>query len=316
MRIAKSSFFLCLIILMSFILPRLIPGSPLFLYDSDVHALNSVMSEETFVIFSDYYNVDKGIFDQFFTYLGQLMRLDFGYSFYFRAPVSDIILGRAKWTLLLSGISLCISSIIGICFGLNISIKQNMKREKKWMQFFTITQAFPVFIIAIIAQILFCFKLNIFPSSGAYTVGGLSKLNYAADIMKHLTLPVIVLVISSTPSIFILTYNLCSNIKNEGYIKLAYYNNVDIKLIKYKYILRNALPEILSKLNIHFIYLLSGTMFVEAIFSYPGMGTLLRLSALNNDYPLLQGILIVVGVYSIVINIIFEIVIKRISPRY
>ena len=86
--------------------------------------------------------------------------------------------------------------------------------------------------------------------------------------------------------------------------------------IKYDYIFHNSLPEVLSKVNIQCLYAISGTLFVETVFSYPGMGSLLKVAATSSDYSLLQGILLIVGIYGMFINIIFKIIIKNIDPRF
>lgn len=317
MKYAKNFIFLCLIIFVSFILPRLIPGSPLFLYDSDVYVLNTKLPQETFNMFEEYYAPNKSIVNQLFIYLKNIMSLDLGFSFYYNAPVKEIILGRIKWTILLSGFSILISSSIAIPLGLNISMSKSKDIRANFLKNFIIIQAIPIFILAIILQLILSFKLNIFPSSGAYTIGAnYNFIGFILDILQHITLPLLVLVISSVPSIFILTYNLCMRTKNENFVKNAYYCCIDEKIIKYQYILKNSLPEILSKLNIHFLYVISGTMFVEVIFSYPGMGTLLRISTLNNDYPLVQGILLITGIYGIIINLFFEKIIEKVSSRF
>lgn len=315
MKLLRKFLFVLLIITLAFVLPRLIPGSPLFISDSDMHVLNSLMSENNFSIFKEYYAYDKNLLQQFITYLKHISLLDFGYSFYYKLPVIELIKKRLGWTILISGVSIMLSALISIPFALKASLKN--KKNRSLFKIMLSIQAVPSFLMAIIFQLLLCYKLNLFPSGDAYTIGfNYSGVHYIIDIIKHAALPIIVLVLSSIPSIFIMTYNLCKKTQQEDFVKMAYFYNISSKDIKYKYILRNCLPEILSKLNIHFLYLISGALFVENVFSYPGMGTLMKTAALNNDYPLIQAMLIIIGLYGLIINIIFEFLIKLTKPRY
>jgi peptide/nickel transport system permease protein len=317
MKILKSVILFSSILLLSFALPRIIPGSPLFFDATDQHALNGLLPTEEFHVFKEYYAVDEPMIKQFFSYGRNILHFDLGYSFYYRLPVRKIIMGRIGWTLFLSITPLIISSFIGMILGLNAAWKMNMKRRTQLLRFFTILQAIPVFVLAVILQLILCYRLHIFPTSGAYDIGmDFNSPYFFMNVIKHAILPISVLILSMVPSIFILTYRIASKIKKESYVEMAYYYNVSEKDIKYKYILKNSLPEILNKLNIHFLYAISGALFVEAIFSYPGMGGLLKIAAASRDYPLLQGILLVTGIYGMMINAMFEKLIKKFNPRF
>jgi peptide/nickel transport system permease protein len=312
----KSLLYICLIALFSFALPRLIPGSPLFVSDSDLHVLNTVLPEETFNSFKEYYAPDKPVVEQLVIYIKNLIRFDLGNSFYYKMPVGEIIAGRIWWTLYLSFVSISISSLLGIPMGLNAA-RSGGKMGKYLLSFFMALQSLPVFVLAIVFQLFFCFKLHIFPSGGAYTLGmNASVIGFSVDIIKHSVLPLIILVLVELPPIFSLTYNVCARTKEEPYVEMAHYYNLSDSLIKFKYVLKNSLPEILSKMNIQFLYAISGILFVEVVFSYPGVGTLLKVAASSRDYPLLQGILLITGFYGVTINFIFEMIIKKVNPRF
>lgn len=314
--VLKSLLYVCLITLFSFALPRLIPGSPLFISYNDIHVLNTALPEETFNSFREYYAPDQPVAAQLAIYIKNLIHFDLGSSFYYKMPVSEIISGRIGWTLYLSFVSISISSLLGIPMGLKAA-QSSGKAGKYLVSFFMALNSLPVFVLAIVFQLLFCFKFHLFPSSGAYTLGmSGNMLDFGIDIMRHSVLPIIILVIAEVPSIFALTYNVCSRTKEEPYVQMARYYNISERLIQYKYVLKNSLPEILSKMNIQFLYAISGILFVEAVFSYPGVGTLLKTAASSRDYPLLQGILLVTGFYGVTVNLVFELIIKRVHPRF
>lgn len=314
--IIKSLVYMLLILMFSFVLPRLIPGSPLFISDSDIYALNASLPEEAFNSFKEYYNPELPVSEQFLIYVKHLGTMDLGRSFYYKLPVIDLITSRISWTLFLSFVSIGISSLLGIPLGLYYAVKE-AGGGTFLLRIFTGLQAVPVFVLAIIFQMIFCFNLNLFPSSGAYTPGiTTSSPGFAADVISHSVIPLLVLITVELPPIFILTYNICSKTKHEPYVEMAHYYNIREGFINYNYILKNSLPEILSKMNIQFLYAISGILFVEAVFSYPGLGSLLRAAAFSRDYPLLQGILLFTGGYGIVVNIVFEAIIKKVNPRF
>lgn len=316
MKIFKYLSYILIILLLSFVLPRIIPGSPLTLSDSDMYILNSKLPEETFNMYKEYYAPDKPIAHQFILYIKNLAALDLGYSFYYKLPVSKLIFGRMLWTIFLAITSIIISAYIGIKLGLKTAINDKWRFKKITLLGFTSLQAIPAFIAAVLIQLILSYKLHLLPSSGAYTPGiEFFTMEFYKDAFIHSILPLGTLVLIEIPSVFLLTYKVSFRVKNANYVKMAYYLNLDKIAISEKYILANSLPEILSKLNIQFLYAISGALFVEAVFSYPGIGTLLRVSASSNDYTLLQGILLFIGIYSIIINMIFEALIRKFNPR-
>lgn len=317
MKMFKYLNYIFIILLLSFVLPRIIPGSPLSLSESDMYILNSKLPEETFNMYEKYYAPDKPMLEQFVLYIKNLASLDLGYSFYYKLPVAKLILGRMVWTILLSIISIVISTYIGVSLGIKAAINERWKLKKVVLLGFTSIQAIPAFITAVFLQLLLSYKLHLFPSSGAYTAGiEFFTIDFYENVLIHSILPLTTLVLIEIPSIFLLTYKVSFRVKNANYVKMAHYFNLNTKTIINRYILANSLPEILSKLNIQFLYAISGTLFVEAVFSYPGMGSLLKISASNNDYTLLQGILLFIGIYSVIINMIFEALIRKFNPRF
>ncbi|MDA8220750.1 ABC transporter permease [Desulfosporosinus sp.] len=311
----KTIIYIVLVASISFLLPRLIPGSPFFFSHSDMYVLNTMMPEDSFKSFVQYYHPDKPVPEQFLVYLKDLLNFDLGRSFYYKLPVAELLTGCLGWTIFLSFVSIGISSGIGIPLGLFYAVRKGGKRTV-WLNVFTGLNSVPVIVIAIVMQMLLSYKFDLFPSSGAYTPGiSVSDPGWILDVIGHAILPLWVLVLAELPPIFILTYNTCSRTKNQPFVEMAKYLNIQEHVINYKYILKNTLPEILSKINIQFLYAISGVLFVEVVFSYPGIGTLLKTAACSRDYPLLQGILLVTGIYGIVINLIFELIIKRLNPR-
>lgn len=311
----KTIVYLVLVATISFLLPRLIPGSPFFFSHSDMYVLNTMMPEDSFNSFVQYYHPNKPVTTQYLLYLKDLLNFDLGRSFYYKLTVADLLAGRLGWTIFLSFVAIGISSSVGIPLGLYFAVKKGRKRAVL-LNLFTGLNSVPVFVVAIVTQMIFCYNFHLFPSSGAYTPGiVIGDPGFIKDVIMHAALPIFVVVLAELPPIFILTYNTCSRTKNEPFVEMAQYFNLQEHIINHKYILKNTLPEILSKMNIQFLYAISGVLFVEVVFSYPGIGSLLKTATYSRDYPLLQGILLVTGGYGILINLLFELIIKKLNPR-
>lgn len=311
----KYATIMLTIIVISFVLPRIIPGSPLSYAQYDTYILNQALPEETFNAFEQYYAPQKPVIEQFGIYITNLLSLDLGYSFYYRMPVAELISGRLPWTLLLSFVSIFISTAIGIWAGMRAGLKG--KSARKTIGMMIGLQALPAFVAAALIQGIFAYRLGIFPSGGAYSPGlEAFTPEFFLDVIRHMVLPLISIVLCEIPGMFIMTYNSTKKIKTESYSKMAVYLNIDEADIKKEFILRNIVPEILGKLNVQIIYAITGSLFAEAIFSYPGIGQLLMQATSSRDYPLIQGLLMIICVYGLTVNIIFDVILKKQAQRH
>lgn len=313
----QNAAFLLLLILIGFVLPRLIPGSPINTASDSMHVLNSSIPEEAFNRFSEYYAPDKSIAAQFVLYIKHMLRLDLGYSFYYGIPVAVMIKGRLAWTLLISTVAMLVSCCIAIPLGIFSGMRKGKTIDLLVTMLFIMVEAVPIFLIALLLQFKLGYDLKIFPTQGAYSIGmKVGDAGYIRDVALHAAVPVIAVSISVIPSMMLLTRNIISRVISEPFVEMAYYNNIKRSTIVFEYLLKNSLPELLSKLNIHFIYAVAGVMFVEMIFSYPGMGLLLKNAVSSRDYCLIQGIFLVIGVFGITVNAVFGWINSIMFPRY
>ena len=304
-RIKKVVFYMSTIVLISFFIPRMIPGTPLSIGESDIHVLNLQLPLETFNLFKEYYNPELSLMGQFMNYLKNLSSLDLGYSFYYKLPVLDLVCGRLPWTLVLSLLSLSVALLIAVPLGIRNSFKG--KNNRGTFLVMLGVQAMPAFLVALLIQIFFAYKLRILPSSGGYSPGREKwSLEFLIDLIKYGTLPSISMLLCEIPSLYILAFNSTDKIKNSNSVKMAYYLNISEREIRKKFILPAIFSELLGKINISLIMSIVGSIYIESIFSYPGIGTLLKVAVSNRDYPLIQGILLFVCSYGILINFIFE----------
>ncbi len=314
--LARNLALLAFLALLGFVLPRLIPGSPLTLTGEETDALRLGLSSAAAERFADYYAPDLPWHEQLARYFTQLLRGDLGYSFHYGMPVWELIQSRIGWTLGLSLTAIAMAVTIAIPLGVRLAISAGRKWTHVVLQVLLILQTLPDFLLAIVGQLIFSYQMGWLPSHGAYTPG-LTKadVGYLASVAEHFILPLAVLVVSRAPGLAILTRNVVQAVRREPYVEVARFNGVSEHRIRRSYILRNSLPEILGRLNIHLLYAVAGALFVEMVFSYPGLGNLLKTAVSARDYPLVQGVFLVTCLYSIAVNTLFELVLAAVNPR-
>ena len=309
--VAKYGVFLFLVILISFVLPRLIPGSPLNALAGEGSGYSDGVPGAAMKQFEDYYAPELPLYQQFARYLGHLARLDLGISFFYKTPVLDRILAAARWTLQLSVTALALSSVLGVLLGVAMGLARK-GRGTVLIPPLLAVQAVPTFLLAALAQLLLAYQLGLFPPTGAMTPGmSAAQSGYWADVFSHMALPLIVLTVSEIPPISIFAYNSTLRVKREPYVAFATYLSISPAQVRWKFIIKNILPDLVGKLNIQAIMCVMGSMFVEAVFSYPGLGQLLKNATNYRDYPLMQGILLISCLYGIAVNLLFALLLDR-----
>ena len=298
---------------LNFILPRVMPGNPLkYVVGDDI----SLMSSEDKEILLDKLGLNKPMHEQYYDYVKALLKGDLGYSYRENKPVNDIISERLPWTLLLAGINIILSTIIGVIFGTVAAWNRGKSKDITLNNIFIFLRSMPSFWIGMILITIFGAKLNLLPIYGAQTMWadytGLTKI---LDIIKHLILPVITLTILSVSSIyFTMRYSMIDTL-GEDYILMAKIKGLEDKKVKYKHAMRNALIPVVTIVMLNLGYMVGGATVVETVFSYPGMGRLLFESVTNRDYPVIQGCFLIITICVIAANIIADILYPLLDPK-
>lgn len=313
--ILKYAAYLFLVIVISFILPRLIPGSPLNVLAGEGSGYTDMVPAALLEAFEQYYSPNDPMYVQFFRYLGNLCRFDLGISLSHRTPVFDRIAISIRWTLLLTIPTIVISTVLGLLLGVTMGLAKK-KRGALLVPPLLTLQSIPTFLMGALAQIVLAYRLRIFPAIGSVTPGMLpGDEGYFLDMLEHMILPLTILIVSEIPAIAIFSYNSTLRVKSMPYVAFAQYLNIDRRKIRWQYIVRNIMPDFLGRLNIQVVTCIVGSLFVETIFTYPGVGSLLRHAINYRDYTLMQGILLICSLYGVIVNFIFDIINTRIASK-
>ena len=303
-----------LILTLNFLLPRMMPGDPLMAIYGEEALVQ--MTPELKASLVERFALDQPLWQQFGAYLKELFQGDLGYSYYYNAPVSQVILGRLPWTMLLVGLSLILSTLLGVVLGIESGWRRGSKSDRAMLTGLMALNGFPDFFLGIILLMVFGVTLGIFPLSGALTpYSGLSGLPLALDVLKHLFLPLTALTLAHLAGGYLLTRNTMITVLKEPYMLTARAKGLSQDVLKYRHAARNSMLPVITLTGIWLGRVVTGVLFIEVVFAYPGLGYLTYEALLNRDYPTLQGVLLVVAVFVLMVNFLVDQLYPRLDPR-
>lgn len=256
------------------------------------------------------------IYVKYTKWVAKVIRGDLGTSIRYNEPVSDIIGRRISNTFLLSIITLILTTLIAIPLGIISSVSRNSIKDKILTILAFIGISIPGFFIALLIVKIFAVDLKWFPISGMSTIDkdyvGLKKF---FDITKHMVLPILSMTIIEVASLMRYTRSVMIDVFSENYIKAARAKGLSEKIVIYKHAFRNALIPIVTLLSMSLGYIFTGTILIETIFVWPGMGTLFYQSISNRDYPVVMGCAVIFSASILIANLLSDFVYCLVDPR-
>ena len=260
-----------------------------------------------------------GLYDpvpvQYARWVGNLFKGDLGTSYIQHVPVTSLIADRAVNTFWLSLFSTVISYSIAIPMGISAGRHQDEWQDQAVQIFNYITLAVPPFVFYILGIWLFGFTLGWFPISGSISPNASGFWGTLGSEIYHIILPgTLVALITTTSVVQYLRTGIVDN-KVEDYVRTAHSKGVPEKVVFNKHILRNSLLPIASSFGTVITGLLSGSMIVESVFSYPGMGKLFLDSIGQRDYTTLTALILIFGFLTLLGNLLSDIIMSIVDPR-
>lgn len=315
-RIAKEIFlFLLLILAVSFISFLLLDLSPIDPIASFARARSVGLSPEAKQELIKVWGLDQPLIARYFSWLVNLVRGDLGISNIYGRKVIDIIGEGFSRSILLMAIAWIFQGIIGIWLGIVAGANQGKIKDKIIKAYAIIFASTPSFWVGILLIIVFSLKLKLFPSSMGTPVGVLREDITLADSLKHLVLPALTLVLVGVSNLILHTRSKVIDILNSDYVLYAKARGMKKGEILNKFAFKNLILPGLSLLFTSFSELFSGTVLVENVFNYPGIGGLTVEAGLRGDAPLLLGLVLFSTIFVYVGNRICDLLYLVIDPR-
>ena len=263
------------------------------------------------------YDPDVPMMEQFITYIGELLQGDMGQSLTYKDSVLNIVLGALPWTLLVCSISLFLSFIVGNIIGLFIAWKRNKILDGVMTGYQAVFGSIPDYIVAYLLVVFFAIGLGIFPARGAYSSDVTPGFNmtFIIDVLHHVALPVLCYFLTTVASWVMGMKAICVGLLGEDYMNYARARGLSQKRILFTYLGRNAMLPQITSLAISFGLLFGGSPVIENLFVYPGVGYYLNSAISRRDYPLMQGMFLMIIIMVLVSGLIADVLNNMLNPR-
>jgi len=298
----------------NFALPRLAPGDPLlyFFDEATIKELTNAQKQDVL----ESIGLGGTIWEQYWTYIVGIFSFNFGDSIKYGVPVIEVIQERLPWTLLLIAPAMILSAILGIVIGAYSAWNRGKSRDIQLLTGMLTLQAIPGFWIGMLFIAVFAVQLGWFPTYGAVSIAGVdSTFEYVVDVIMHLILPVTTITIATVGSNYLLTRSSMLESLGQDYITMAEAKGVKKKVLIFNHALRNALLPIYTHFTMSLGTLIGGSVVVESVFSYPGIGRLLYESVTARDFPMMQGVFLLITLGVILANLLADLTYPLIDPR-
>ena len=310
----QAVFTILAIVVLNFLLFRMMPGSP-----ERILLRNQYLTKEKVAEVRKEWGLDKPLIpDQLAAYLQSTATGDLGYSFYFRGtPVTEVIAQRFWPTILLIGFGELISIFVGLGLGAYSGWKRGGRADRVGNGASLILYSMPYFVIGMPLIIIFAATLHWFPTSGMLTPGATydSAAEQLADFTRHLILPLVTVSLGLIGGYSIIMRSAIIETRSEDYIGTARAKGLKDSRVLRQHAFPNAMLPMVTIIAINLGYVVAGAITAEVVFNWPGLGTL-TVDALDaRDYPVLQGIFLLLSVTVVVANLVADVVYGFLDPR-
>ncbi|MCX7561881.1 ABC transporter permease [Sulfitobacter sp. F26204] len=289
-----------------FLIMAMIPGDPA------TAILGSYATPENVEKLNRDLGLDQGLVPRYFIWLGNMMQGDFGRSFALNRPVIDEVLDRFGATLILAGTSFVLCSILGIAAGVVSAARQYGFADKAITFVVLLGISIPSFFLGMMMILLFAVRLKWFPVSGMWPIYG--DRNFWV-LLDHLAMPAIALSVVATGVIARLARSAMLEVLRQDFIRTARAKGVRESRVIWRHALRAAMVSIIPILGIQAGFVLSGAVYIEMVFQWPGVGRMLVDAILKRDILLVQGGVVFIAACYVMFNIMVDVAQALLDPR-
>jgi peptide/nickel transport system permease protein len=289
-----------------FLIMAMIPGDPA------TAILGSFATPENVEKLNRDLGLDQGLVQRYFIWLGNMLQGDFGRSFALNRPVLDEVLERFNATLVLAGTSFVLCSIIGVAAGVVSAARQYGLADKLITFVVLLGISIPSFFLGMMMILVFSVNLRWFPVSGMWPIYGDRDI---WALLDHLALPALALAVVATGVIARLARSAMLEVLRQDFIRTARAKGVTERRVIWGHALRAAMVSIIPVLGIQAGFVLSGAVYIEMVFQWPGVGRMLVDAILKRDILLVQGGVVFVAACYVLFNIAVDVAQGMLDPR-
>ncbi|HYB44067.1 MAG TPA: ABC transporter permease [Candidatus Methylomirabilis sp.] len=311
-RLAQAVPTILLIIVVNFLVLHLTPGDIVDVLAGEAGAA----TPEYVAMLRHRFGLDRPLAAQLASYVWGVLNLDLGFSFRHNTSVVHLILERLPATLILMGTSLALAVAAGVVFGVTAARHVNRPTDSAIAVLVLLSYATPTFWIGLMLIVLFSVKLGWLPTGGMATVeSGLGGIRHALDVAHHLVLPAASLALFYAAIYTRLMRASMLEVSSQDYVRTARAKGVSETRVTFGHTLRNALLPLVTMVGVQMGSLLGGSVLVESVFGWPGLGRLAFEAVQQRDYNLLLGILLMSSLLVIAVNLVVDLLYAVLDPR-
>jgi len=305
----------------TFFLIRLMPGNPIDIKIDELTKDGLMSYQEARAQAASLFSIDldKPLPQQYVEFLGSLAHGDLGYSFVSQGtPVTAIVLAVLPWTLLTVGTGLLLSFTAGVFLGLFAAYNRNKPIDHILSLGGSLISSVPNYFIALLVIVVFGLQLRWIPITsmrGTYSGTPGFTVEFIGDVLFHAGLPITVFFLASIGHWILSMKSATVNALEEDYVNAARARGLSDGRIMTAYVGRNAVLPLVTQFAITAGYAIGGSILIEQYFVYQGVGLRLQAAILQRDYPVMEGILVIVTISVVVANLIADVLYARLDPR-
>lgn len=304
-RLVQGVFVLFLVSLLTFFLINLAPGGPSSLVDFQSTAVEREARMRQF-------GLDRPVHERYLEWLGGAVRGDLGRSINQGLPVAQLLAQRLPLTLTLGGTALVLAAVLGVALGVIAALKRDRWPDHLVGSVATLGMSVPNFWLGILAIIVFAVNLGWLPAAGNASIGRGFDLG---DRVRHLILPAGVLAFSLMPNVIRTTRAAVLETLAADFVRTARAKGLQERVVLVKHTMRNALVPVIAMLGLIAAVLFSGSVVIESVFGYAGIGRLAIEAANGRDYPVILGVTLLAGFVVVSVNLLVDLLYAVVDPR-
>ena len=312
-RLAQAIGVVAFITTVSFVVIHLAPGDPIATSLARSNVTETVRDQVR-----RSYGLDRPLSEQYVRWVGNVVRGDFGYSFSHHRPVRDVFRDAMPRTLLLSGLGLALSFAIGLTVGVLQAERPGGRRDRVLGRVLLLLYSVPDFWLALVVLMVFAYRLPIFPPGGMVDPvmhEYLTPSQQLTDRLKHLVLPVATLALLTAAGIARFQRGALLTILPSDFMRTALAKGLSWRTAVRRHAFRNALLPTITLVGLYLPAYATGAIFVEKVFSWPGMGSVTVNAIAARDYPLVTSGVLVMSMLVVTCALIADIVVAAADPR-
>lgn len=310
-RFFQSILLVLIVLTITFFILHIAPGDPTTRY------FNPSISPETVELMREQFGLDKPLIERYLRWMGSFIRGDFGVSLRYNRPVRKLLAEAIPNTLRLTVAALILYIIVGVILGIFSAVRRHSVFDRVNTISALFVYSIPSFWLALMLILVFSLKLGILPSSHMQSInaGELGRFAYFGDRLAHLVMPAFVLGVASAAGMARYMRGSMLDVLREDYIRTARAKGLSEGKVFLKHALKNAALPVVTIIGLSIPFLLGGSVVIERIFSWPGMGGLMVDAIYARDYPVVLAVNFIVAVMVILGNLLADVGYALLDPR-